>query len=145
MADTAAEFANHPALERPKVTEREPLHWNQLKFGQAIPPASELKLEEINLADPELWRRQAYWDLFARMRKEAPLHWCEESFVGGFWSVTRYEDVMKVDIDHQRFSSSWEHGGITLGESPEDFDLPMFIAMDAVSYTHLTLPTNREV
>ena len=130
MADTAAEFANHPALERPKVTEREPLHWNQLKFGQAIPPASELKLEEINLADPELWRRQAYWDLFARMRKEAPLHWCEESFVGGFWSVTRYEDVMKVDIDHQRFSSSWEHGGITLGESPEDFDLPMFIAMD---------------
>ena len=130
MADTAAQFANHPALERPKVTEREPLHWNQLKFGQAIPPASELKLEEINLADPELWRRQAYWDLFARMRKEAPLHWCEESFVGGFWSVTRYEDVMKVDIDHQRFSSSWEHGGITLGESPEDFDLPMFIAMD---------------
>ena len=64
------------------------------------------------------------------MRKEAPLHWCEESFVGGFWSVTRYEDVMKVDIDHQRFSSSWEHGGITLGDPPEDFDLPMFIAMD---------------
>ena len=64
------------------------------------------------------------------MRKEAPLHWCEESFVGGFWSVTRYEDVMKVDIDHQRFSSSWEYGGITLGEPPEDFDLPMFIAMD---------------
>jgi len=35
MADTAAQFANHPALERPKVTEREPLHWNQLKFGEA--------------------------------------------------------------------------------------------------------------
>ena len=129
MADTA-QFNDHPALERPKPTEREPLHWNQLKFGEKIPPASELKIEDINLVDPELWRGEGYWDRFARMRKEAPLHWTEESFVGGFWSLTRYEDIMKVDIDHQRFSSSWEHGGITLGPSPEGFELPMFIAMD---------------
>ena len=130
MADTAAQFSNHPAMKRPKPSQREPLHPNQLKFGDPIPPACEIKIEDINLADPELWRGEGYWDRFARMRKEAPLHWCEESFVGGFWSVTRYEDVMKVDIDHQRFSSSWEHGGITLGDPPEDFDLPMFIAMD---------------
>ena len=44
--------------------------------------------------------------------------------------MTRYEDIMAVDIDHQRFSSSWEYGGITLGEQPQDFELPMFIAMD---------------
>lgn len=129
MADTA-HLNDHPALKRPKPTETEPLHWNQLKFGEKIPPASELKLENINVADPELWRGEGYWDRFARLRKEAPLHWTEESFVGGYWSLTRYEDIMKVDIDHQRFSSSWEHGGITLGDAPEGFELPMFIAMD---------------
>lgn len=129
MADTA-NFQDHPALKRPKPTEREPLHWNQLTYGAPIPPVSDLKLEDINLADPELWRGEGYWDRFERLRNEAPLHWCKDSFVGGFWSVTRYEDVMKVDIDHQRFSSSWEHGGITLGDPPEGFNLPMFIAMD---------------
>ncbi len=129
MADTVRNFSKS-GLERPQPTPREPLHWNQLKFDAPIPPASELKLDEINLADPELWRRAGYWDRFERLRNEAPMHWCAESFVGGFWSVTRYEDIMAVDIDHQRFSSSWEYGGITLGEPPEDFELPMFIAMD---------------
>ena len=57
MADTAAQFADHPALKRPKVTEREPLHWNQLKFGETAPSVSELALKDINLADPELWRQ----------------------------------------------------------------------------------------
>ena len=130
MADTTAQLSDHPALQRPQITEREALHWNQLKFGEAPVPASELDINLINMADPEMWRQEAYWERFKRMRDEAPVHFCEESFVGPFWSITRYEDVMKVDIDHQRFSSSWEHGGITLGEQPADFELPMFIAMD---------------
>ena len=83
MADTA-QFMDHPALKRPSPTPREPLHWNQLEFGETPKAASEVKLEDINMADPELWRQQAYWDRFKRMRDEAPLHWCEESFVGGF-------------------------------------------------------------
>ena len=115
MADTAHGMKTD-ALERPQPTPRAPLHPNQLEFDAPIPPASDLKLEDIDMIDPELWRRVGYWDRFERMRNEAPLHWCEESFVGGYWSVTRYEDIMKVDIDHTRFSSSWEHGGITLGE-----------------------------
>jgi cytochrome P450 len=64
------------------------------------------------------------------MRDEDPLHYCPDSFNGPYWSVTRYEDIMAVDTDHKRFSSSWEHGGITLGDPIEDFELPMFIAMD---------------
>ena len=127
MADTTTIA---PALQRPRVTPREPLFPTNYHYGETIPPASSLKLEDINLADPELWRQGRYWGLFERLRNEDPVHFRADSFVGPFWSITRYEDVMALDTDHIRFSSSWEYGGITLGSAPPDFELPMFIAMD---------------
>jgi cytochrome P450 len=107
----------------------------QLEFGKyggikrdsPIPPASELDLSTYNLTDPEIWRRDAFWDRFARMRKEDPVHWCPDSPFGGFWSVTKYKDIMTVDTTHGVFSSE---GGITVVDQDEDFQLPMFIAMD---------------
>ena len=128
MADTLQQVDHD--LERPKVTARDPLHPGYLEFGEAAPAASTVDLADVHITDPEIWRQGAYWDRFARMRDEDPLHWTSDSFVGPFWSVTRYEDVMAIDTDHKRFSSSWEHGGITLGEPVSDFELPMFIAMD---------------
>ncbi len=128
-ADTAHKIVT-PTLERPKITDRDPLHPGYLRLGQKVPPASEVDLETLDLVDPEIWRQGKYWDLFARLRKEDPLHYTPDSFVGPYWSVTRYADIMAIDTDHKRFSSSWEHGGITLGEPIEDFELPMFIAMD---------------
>ena len=128
MADTANPHLGK--LKRPTPTEPEKLFEKNYDFGADIPPLGDTPVEDILIADPELWRQEKYWDRFAKMRKEDPLHYTPDSFVGPFWSVTRYEDIMAVDIDHQRFSSSWEHGGITLGEPPEGFELPMFIAMD---------------
>ena len=128
MADTLTKVAHN--LERPKVTPREPLFDGYLEFDADLPDVENIPLDKMHLVDPEIWRKGAYWELFRRMRADDPLHWTEDSFAGGFWSVTRYEDIMKIDIDHKRFSSSWEHGGIVLGEPMEDFELPMFIAMD---------------
>lgn len=129
MAADSAQKISH-GLTPPTITPREPIHPGYYEFGANIPPASEIDLTKLDIVDPELWRQGAYWDRFARLRDEDPLHWCEDSFVGPYWSVTRYEDVMKIDIDHKRFSSSWEHGGIVLGAPMEDFEMPMFIAMD---------------
>lgn len=128
MADTAQTLPK--ALERPKLSQREPLFPGYLETGAEVPPASELSLDELHLTDPEIWRQGKFWDRFERLRNEDPLHWTPDSFVGPFWSVSRYDDVMAIDTDHKRFSSSWEHGGITLGEPISDFELPMFIAMD---------------
>lgn len=130
MAADSAHFEDHAALARPKITDRPPLHEGYLKIGDTVPPASELNIETLDLVDSEVWRQNKMWDRFDLLRKEDPLHWTPDSFVGPYWSVTRYEDVMAIDIDHKRFSSSWEHGGITLGEPLEDFEMPMFIAMD---------------
>ena len=54
MAADTVSFVNHPALKRPKVTEREPLHPHNLRYGAEIPPASEIDLSTLDLIDGEL-------------------------------------------------------------------------------------------
>ncbi|MFN7179191.1 cytochrome P450 [Hyphomonas sp.] len=130
MAADTFTFDNHPALQRPKVTPREPMHPGYTPTFGEVKPASELDLETLDVVDPEMWRQGKFWDRLERLRKEDPVHYTPDSFVGPYWSVTLYEDIMAVDTDHKRFSSSWEHGGITLGGSVPDFEMPMFIAMD---------------
>lgn len=130
MAADTFTFDNHPALQRPKVTPREPMHPGYTPTFGEVKPASELDLETLDVVDPEMWRQGKFWDRLERLRKEDPVHYTPDSFVGPYWSVTLYEDIMAVDTDHKRFSSSWEYGGITLGGSVPDFEMPMFIAMD---------------
>lgn len=128
-ADTFS-FENHPEMVRPKVTPREPMHPGYTPTYGEVKPASELDLATLDVVDPEMWRQGKFWDRLERLRKEDPVHYTPDSFVGPYWSVTLYEDIMAVDTDHKRFSSSWEYGGITLGPPLEDFEMPMFIAMD---------------
>ncbi|HKP80324.1 MAG TPA: cytochrome P450 [Phenylobacterium sp.] len=91
--------------------------------------AYSMPLDQINVADPELFRTDTMWPYFERLRKEDPVHWATSGFedVGGYWSVTKYNDIMAVDTNHQVFSSE---PTIVLPDPAEDFTLPMFIAMD---------------
>ena len=82
---------------------------------------------KFNVAQPVLFQHDAHWDYFARLRAEAPVHFCEDSEFGPYWSVTKYRDIMHVDTSHDVYSSE---GGIVIGDQDEDFTLPMFIAMD---------------
>ena len=86
-----------------------------------------LPLEQIDVANPFLFAdgKEAAW--FKRLRDEAPVHLCKDGFFGPYWSVTRYDDIMKVDTSHEIYSSE---PSITIREPLEDFPLPMFIAMD---------------
>jgi cytochrome P450 len=85
-------------------------------------------LDQLNPAQPALFQADAHWAVFERLRKEDPVHYTAEHEFGPYWSITKYNDIMAVDTNHQVFSSE---GGITIanqtaGEGP----LPMFIAMD---------------
>lgn len=42
-------------------------------------------------------------EVFARLRSDEPLHWSDEAHGPGFWSVTRYDDVLRVVNDPQTF------------------------------------------
>ncbi len=91
--------------------------------------AYNMPLADIDPSDPELFRNDTMWPYFERLRKEDPVHWSTspEAEIGGYWSITKYNDIMAVDTNHEAFSSE---PTIVLPDPDEDFTLPMFIAMD---------------
>ena len=84
-------------------------------------------LSTLDMSRGERFRDNTFWPFFERLRKEDPVHYCPDSLNGPYWSITKYNDIMAVDTDHQRFSSE---PSIVLFDPEEDSPLPMFIAMD---------------
>ena len=91
-------------------------------------------VEALNPAQADLFANDAHWAVFDRLRKEAPVHWTPRGAeYDGFWSVSRYQDIMAVDTNHEVFSSA---DGIvlqTLEAKAESDKRPRgnsFIAMD---------------
>ena len=72
-------------------------------------------LAELDPAHPALFKANTALPWFERLRAESPVHWCEESQFGPYWSLTRYDDVKYVDTHHGLFSSDIMNGGIRLG------------------------------
>ena len=92
--------------------------------------AFSLPLDQIDVSKPRLFQDDTVGHYFERLRRDDAVHWQENRFYGGFWSVTRYEHIMQVDTQHGLFSSDWTQGGIALFDEPMDNRLQMFIAMD---------------
>ncbi|MBL8351778.1 MAG: cytochrome P450 [Burkholderiaceae bacterium] len=89
-----------------------------------------LPLDQIDVTKPRLFQADTVGHYFERLRRDDPVHWHVNGFYGGFWSVTRYADIMAVDTNHALYSSDWRLGGISLFDAPMDDRLQMFIAMD---------------
>jgi cytochrome P450 len=87
-------------------------------------------IERIDVSNPHLYQDDTWRPYFERLRREDPVHWCENGMYGAFWSVTRYRDIMAVDTNQQAFSSDALMGGIVLRDLPMDFRRPSFISMD---------------
>ncbi|MBV8979224.1 MAG: cytochrome P450 [Alphaproteobacteria bacterium] len=98
--------------------------------AEARSEAYEIPLDQLDPSQPELFQKNAFWPYFERLRREDPVHFCAESGYGPYWSVTKYNDIMAVDTNHQVFSSEASLGGITIRDQQADFRMPMFIAMD---------------
>jgi cytochrome P450 len=86
-----------------------------------------IPLEEIDLAHPGIWQANEYLPFLARMRRDAPVHFCAHSAVGPYWSVMRYKDITAMETAPHIFSSEPTIGIVDV--LPE-YTLPMFIAMD---------------
>ena len=94
-----------------------------------------LPLDEINVADPKLYQDDVWPPYFARLRREAPVHYCPESAYGPYWSVTKFKDIMHVEVNHEVYSSAAELGGIQVEDQPKAMDRPSFIRMDPPRHT----------
>ena len=91
--------------------------------------------EAIDVSNPQLYMDDTWQPLFARLRREDPVHYCPESPYGPYWSVTRYDDIMAVELNHAVYSSSSEVGGIQIADSPLGRDVVSFIRMDPPLHT----------
>ena len=72
-------------------------------------------LEHIDVSNPRLYQDDVIGAYFARLRKEAPVHYCANSHYGPFWSLTKYKDIVEINADDVRVSSNYEVGGHILG------------------------------
>jgi len=60
----------------------------------------------VNLSNLDLFESGAPWPVFAELRDSDPLHWSDEDSPNhGFWSVTRYHDIVSVLRDPETFTS----------------------------------------
>jgi cytochrome P450 len=95
--------------------------------AQTLPDALTTALDKIDVSDARLYEQDAWRPYFERLRKEDPVHYQANSQFGPFWSVTRFEDIVAVDSNHEVFSSE---PTIVIGDLTDDLPVEMFIAMD---------------
>jgi cholest-4-en-3-one 26-monooxygenase len=64
-----------------------------------------MKLEDIDLNDPDNFVNGTPHHWFKQLRAEDPVHWHEEKNGPGFWCITKYEDVKTISRNPLLFSS----------------------------------------
>jgi cytochrome P450 len=79
------------------------------------------------------------FDVYARLRSEAPVAWQRENDNGsGFWALTGYDDVMRVDGDPKTFSS--EKGGILMAYGPPQTRHPLLFRASVDAMINMDAP-----
>ncbi len=96
-----------------------------------------IPLDQLDVSEPGLYRDDCWQPYFARLRREAPVHYLADSPNGAFWSVTTHDLIKQVDTNHEVFSS--EIGGIAIPDPREDDEnqvaIENFISMDPPKHT----------
>ena len=70
--------------------------------------AETIPLDQIDVSRPQLFEKDIWQPWFARLRRQAPVHYQAESINGPFWSVTSHQLIKEVDTNNQVFSSEKE-------------------------------------
>ncbi|MES2340947.1 MAG: cytochrome P450 [Pseudomonadota bacterium] len=88
--------------------------------GPAHPP--KYPVSPVELWNPEAFTKGPPMGAFAAMRQASPIAWNPEpEDRPGFWAVTRYDDVMRVNSDYETFSS--QRGGILMSHQRSEMQL----------------------
>ena len=75
-------------------------------------------LDKFDVANMDRFQNDTHWPWFERLRKEDPVHYTAEGDFGAYWSVTKYDDIVAVDGNHEVFSSDSETGDRSRTASP---------------------------
>jgi cytochrome P450 len=102
--------------------------------------AEEADLSTVDVFDLSWHRDGAPHELFARMRREAPVRWNPLAGGGGCWTVMRHAEVAEVSRDHETFSS-YEGGVLQHPDQvlPLDVTRNLLLYMDPPMHTKYRL------
>ena len=97
----------------------------------------------VDLFDPESFVAGVPHDYFAWLRAHDPVH-RQPDTGGGYWAVTRYDDVVAVERDPVTFSSG-RQSALLMDLTPDElhFMSQQLIHMDAPQHTKLRSLVNR--
>ncbi|MEQ9663883.1 MAG: cytochrome P450, partial [Parasphingopyxis sp.] len=94
-----------------------------------------------DVSKADIYVEDRWQPIFKEMREKAPINKITGSGFGDYWNVTTLKPIQHVEALPDIYSSSFEYGGITIGDELDDipeefrFQLPMFIAMDRPKHT----------
>ncbi len=136
---TQATAPDQPFAYRRSPTATEAFEGWLKEHGQELPVHS----ERWDVSRSDIYVEDRWQPIFAEMRAQAPVNKVESSPYGAYWNVTTVKAIQHVEALPELYSSSWDRGGITIGDPPADVTpeqlaerrLPMFIAMDRPDHT----------
>lgn len=74
------------------------------------------------ITDPKTYGDEnLYHDLFARLRREDPVHWAEPRQFRPFWAVTRHADIMAVELNSANFLNDPRQFLLTIADEEKLF------------------------
>ena len=136
------------ALEEPEEPEepeehQEPEAVSETVSGVAEPSIDGLELDDIDLSNLDAWAVGVPHAWLAKLRREAPLRWQDEPDGSGYWSLTRYDDIVAVSKDFATFSS--ETGGTSLEDlTPSQVELrKSMLDTDPPAHTRMRAIVNK--
>ena len=109
--------------------------------------ASMSELADLDVSDPALYHDDRWRPAFARLRQQAPVHYCKDSAYGPYWSVSSYQFIEEAELNSKVFSNRADLGGIQINNIAPDLNRPSFVSMDPPEHTgrrkSVTPMTNR--
>jgi cholest-4-en-3-one 26-monooxygenase len=97
-----------------------------------------MSLENIDILEPTQFATAVPHEQFTILRREAPIFWQKDpsSVKGGYWALTKHEDIVDVSKNARLFSS--EAGGINIPDADEEYlstSQLIMISMDPPQHT----------
>lgn len=112
--------------------------------SDALPWEVNAAPHEWDVSRPEIYAEDRWQPIFKQMREQAPINKITGTDFNDYWNITTLKPIQHVEALPDIYSSSFEHGGITIvsdddliEQIPEDqrIVMPMFIAMDRPKHT----------
>ena len=90
-------------------------------------------IEVPDISNPKAFDDGFPHEVFAELRREAPIYWHEGDYTGGpgYWIVSKYADIKSISRQPKLFSSA---AGTGIEERPEEQKFSSMISMDPPSH-----------